>query len=102
VGATSLYLYPTKVFIDGRATCTAKFCLNYIDVVSVKYDWSTRWRAMEWTPYCFDDDAVSRRLKESPGWRVVYDDHLAIVFRPALSAAGPVKKFRCRADRNGP
>ena len=67
-----------------------KFCLNYIDIVNVKYDWE-----QSLTRFGVDTILLSTTaplvgaLKESRNWRVVYDDHLAIVFRPAASAVRP-------------
>jgi hypothetical protein len=79
-------LYPgTKVFMDGRSDFYGpEFGKKYLDVLQVNYGW-------EKTLAQFGVDTVlmppstplTGALKESPRWRVVYDDGVAVVFRSA-------------------
>jgi hypothetical protein len=80
----------TKVFIDGRSDFYGeKFCQEYIDVMNVKYNWEqTLARYGVDTILLPPTAALASTLKESSHWRAVYDDGLAIVFRPAIGAAG--------------
>jgi hypothetical protein len=82
--------YPqAKVFVDGRSDYYGSdFETKVVDVQSVKYDW-------ERTLHNFEVDtillsprmALAGALKESSRWRLVYDDGVALVFRPAAAAA---------------
>jgi hypothetical protein len=85
-------LWPSgaKVFVDGRSDFYGeKFGQDYIDVLSVKYDWEqTLARYGVDTILLPTDASLASALKESSHWRVVYDDGMAIVFRPARGAAG--------------
>ena len=77
-------LYPQKkVFVDGRFDFYGpKFGEKYLDVMNVKYDWE-----QDLSRYGVDtillpvDASLAGALKQSRGWRVVYDDGVAIVFR---------------------
>ena len=96
-------LYPTKVYIDGRSDMYGdKFCLNFIDIVSVKYDWE-----QSLSKYNVDTillpttAALAGALKESHKWRVVYDDHVAIIFRPVASTARPGEKVSAIQPEGG-
>lgn len=79
-------LYPAKkVFIDGRSDFYGdKFGLNYLDVMGVKYGWE---KTLD--KYAIDTVLLSpaaplaTTLKISRDWRLVYDDHVAVVFRRA-------------------
>ena len=84
-------LYPTRVFVDGRSDFYGpKFCQRYIDVISGTYDWQKTF-----DQYAVDtvllpaNTSFASTLKESHQWRVVYDDGLAIVFRPAAAHSAP-------------
>jgi hypothetical protein len=87
-------LYPTKVFVDGRSDMYGDtFCLNYMDILDAKYDWEqslARYRVD--TILLPTTTSLATALKESRRWRVVYDDHLAIVFRPVGAAPLPGEK----------
>jgi len=86
-------LYPkTRVFVDGRSDFYGEqFEQKYLDVMNVKYDWET-------TLGHFGIDTIllpptmplAGALKESSRWRVVYDDGVALVFRPSVRNAGDV------------
>jgi hypothetical protein len=96
-------MYPTKVYIDGRSDMYGdKFCLNFIDIVNVKYDWE-----LSLAKYGVDTillptgTALAGALKESHNWRVVYDDHIAIVFRPVAPAAAPGEKVSAALPDDG-
>jgi len=79
-------LYPErKVFVDGRCDFYGeKFGEKYIHVMSARFGWEEHLQR-----YGIDAillpvrAALSGVLKESRRWRVVYDDGVAIVFRPA-------------------
>jgi hypothetical protein len=80
-------LYPkAKVFIDGRSDFYGTpFELKYLDVLQAKYDWDenlARYGAE--TVLLPADYALASALKQSPRWRVVYDDKVAIMFRLAV------------------
>jgi hypothetical protein len=87
-------LYPTKIYIDGRSDMYGeKFCLNYIDIQNVKYDWEhSLARYGVDTILLPTTTSLAGALKESRNWRVVYDDHLAVIFRPVASAPLPGEK----------
>jgi len=74
-----------KVFVDGRSDFYgSKFNQSYIDVMGVRYDWEkTLQHYGVNTILLHADAALAGAIKESVRWRVVYDDGLAIVFRPA-------------------
>lgn len=88
-------LYPTKVFIDGRSDMYGdKFCLKYIDIFNVKYDWEQSLAHYKVDTVLLSTEApLAGAIKESRNWRVVYDDGLAIVFRPAALSARPGEKI---------
>ncbi len=82
-------LYPDiKVFIDGRSDFYgAKFGEAYLEVIGGNYKWEKNL-----AQYGVDTillsvgSSLASTLKESRRWRTVYDDGVAIVFRPAQSA----------------
>ena len=76
-----------KVFVDGRSDFYGnKFDQEYIDAISVKYDWAkTLARYGVNTLLLRADAPLAGAVKESSKWRVVYDDGRAIVFRPATA-----------------
>jgi hypothetical protein len=78
-------MYPTKAFMDGRSDFYGtKFCQNHIEIMGVKYDWEQRL-----AKYGVDTILLSpatplaTTIKASHKWRAVYDDGVAIIFRPA-------------------
>jgi hypothetical protein len=83
-------LYPThKVYVDGRADFYGGDFeqKKYLDVTSVKYDWEKTLNGFGVDTILMPIGApLSGALKESSRWRVVYDDGIALVFRPALRA----------------
>ena len=79
-------LYPkAKVYIDGRSDFYGTpFELKYLDVVGAKYDWEQNLATYDAETVLVPADyALATALKENPRWRVVYDDKVAIIFRPA-------------------
>lgn len=79
-------LYPeTKVFMDGRSDFYGtEFNKKYLDVLQVNYGWEkTLARFGVDTVLMPPSTPLAGALKESPRWRVVYDDGVAVVFRPA-------------------
>ena len=96
-------MYPTKVYIDGRSDMYGdKFCLNFIEIVEVKYDWEeTLAKRRVDTVLLPTTAALAGALKESHNWRVVYDDHLAIIFQPVNHASRPGEKVSAAAAGDG-
>ena len=79
-------LYPKqKVFVDGRSDFYGDdFEEKVIDVFNVKQGWEkTLSRFGVNTILLSPDTPLAGALKESVRWRVVYDDGVALVFRPA-------------------
>ncbi|HTX37783.1 MAG TPA: hypothetical protein VME43_22295 [Bryobacteraceae bacterium] len=79
-------LYPGhKVFVDGRSDFYGDdFEYKYLDVMNVKYGWEkTLGRFGVNTILLPPGTPLAGALKESSHWRVVYDDGIALVFRPA-------------------
>ncbi len=84
-------LYPSdKVFVDGRSDFYgAAFEEKYIDVLNVKYDWERTLNGFDVDTILLPTDApLAGALKESSRWRVVYDDGVALIFRPTEKSAG--------------
>jgi hypothetical protein len=78
-------LYPAhKVFIDGRSDFYgASFGEKYLDVMNVKYDWEQYLRKYDIdTILLATTSPLAGAIKESRRWRPVYDDTIAIIFRP--------------------
>ena len=79
-------LYPNvKVFIDGRSDFYgSQFADRYIDAMNGKWNWEKvldRYHVK--TVLLPVGASLASTLKESAGWRVRYDDHVAIVFQRA-------------------
>ena len=91
----------TKVYFDGRSDFYGgKFCQEYTDIFSVKYNWEqTLARYGVDTILLSPDAALASAIKESSHWRVAYDDGKSIVFRPAGDAAG--RGERTSTSNNG-
>ncbi len=84
-------LYPrTRVFVDGRSDFYgAGFSEQYLDVLNVKYDWEKTLGRFGVNTILLPTSApLAGALKESARWRVVYDDGVAVVFRPSERALG--------------
>jgi len=82
-------LYPhQKVFVDGRSDFYGDdFEEKYIDVLGVKYGWEKTLSRFGVNAILMSPTApLTGALKESSRWRVVYDDGIALVFRPAETA----------------
>jgi hypothetical protein len=79
-----------RVFVDGRSDFYGNdFEDRYLDVVKVRVGWEqTLGKFGVNTILMPVDAALTGALKESSKWRVVYDDGMALVFRPVDSAAG--------------
>lgn len=73
----------TKVFMDGRSDFYgSEFNQKYLDVITVNYGWDkTLARFGVDTILMPPSSPLTGALKVSPGWRVVYDDGVAVVFR---------------------
>ncbi len=75
--------YPNvKVFIDGRSDFYGeKFGDRYLDVIESKWNWEKPLDEYRVRTVLLPTNAsVASVLKGSSHWRVVYDDHVAIVF----------------------
>jgi hypothetical protein len=84
-------LYPKgKVFIDGRSDYYGDDFENKCgDILNVKYDWEKSLSRFGVDTILLPPSApLSGALKESSRWRVVYDDGVALVFRPVAPAVG--------------
>jgi len=76
------------VFVDGRSDFYGDdFEEKYIDVLGVKYGWEKTLSRFGVNAILMSPTApLTGALKESSRWRVVYDDGIALVFRPAETA----------------
>jgi hypothetical protein len=84
-------LYPgTKVFVDGRSDFYGDdFEEKCMGVLNVKYDWEKTLAGFGVDTILLPPNSpLAGALKESSRWRVVYDDGVALVFRPARKTAG--------------
>ena len=82
--------YPqARVFVDGRSDYFGPdFETKVFDVENVKYDWERTLDGFEVDTILLPPRmALAGALKESRRWRLVYDDGVALVFRPAAGAA---------------
>lgn len=97
-------LYPAgKVFVDGRSDFYGDdFENKYIDVLNVKHDWEKILDGFGVNTILMPPSApLSGALKESSRWRVVYDDGVALIFRPVPQAAGNQASVAFLADGAG-
>jgi hypothetical protein len=84
-------LYPAyKVFVDGRCDFYGTdFEEKLVDVLHIKYGWEKTLSGFGVDTILLPPSApLSGALKESSHWRVVYDDGIALVFRPTSRAGG--------------
>jgi hypothetical protein len=84
-------LFPThKVFVDGRSDFYGNaFEDKYLEVLSVKHGWDATLEKFGVDTILMSPAApLTGALKESARWRVVYDDGVAVMFRPTGRAAG--------------
>ncbi len=85
-------LYPsTKVFVDGRFDFYGeKFSQKYLDLMNVKYGWDATLNHYSIATVLVPvESSLAGALKESRGWRVVFDDGVAVVFRRSASGVRP-------------
>lgn len=81
-------LYPkNRVFVDGRSDFYGDdFEQKYLDVMNVKYDWQQTLDQFGINTILLSPGTpLAGAVKESSRWRVVYDDGISLVFRPAAS-----------------
>ena len=72
------------------------------DVLNVKYDWEKTLNGFGVDTILLPPSApLAGALKESSRWRVVYDDGVALVFRPAQKTARRID-FRRHRRRKRP
>jgi len=84
-------LYPrSRVFVDGRSDYYGdEFETKLLDVLNVNYGWDqTLARFGVDTVLMPPNSPLTGALKESSRWRVVYDDGVALVFRPRGQSLG--------------
>jgi hypothetical protein len=76
-------LYPVgHVFVDGRSDFYgAEFESRYISLMNVRYDWERDLTAYGVNTVLLRVEApLAGALKQSPHWKVVYDDGIALIF----------------------
>lgn len=78
-----------RVFVDARSDFYgADFSQKWLDAIDARYNWNS-----ELSRYRIDtvlletDQALASVLKQSPEWKPIFDDGLAIVFRRVPDAA---------------
>ena len=84
-------LYPrTKVFTDGRSDFYGSdFGKKYLDVMGAGYSWEKTLGGYGVDTILLSPSTpLAGALKESPRWRVVYDDGVSLVFRSAQKTWG--------------
>jgi len=84
-------LYPRhRVFVDGRSDFYGNdFEEKFLDVMNVKVGWEKTLARFGVNTILMPPVApLAGALKESSRWKVVYDDGIALVFRPADAAPG--------------
>jgi hypothetical protein len=82
-------LYPdAKVFIDGRSDFYgAEFGERYHRVLDVKHGWEEQLNRFIVDAVLLPSrSALSGALRESPRWNAVFDDGVAVMFRPDVAA----------------
>jgi hypothetical protein len=97
-------LYPrTKVFMDGRSDFYGPdFEKKYQAVLNVNYDWEKTLNRFGVDTVLLPPSApLAGALKESAHWRVVYDDHVALVFRSTQKTAGETLSAIGNGDGEG-
>lgn len=88
-------LYPSaKVFIDGRSDFYGgTFGREFLDIWHVRHNWEKKLEAYGVDTVLLPVEvAMAGALKESQRWRPVYDDGVAIVFRPVQALAAGREK----------
>lgn len=98
-------LYPTsQVFVDGRSDFYGQsFEEKYLNLMNLKYDWeSTLNRYHVETVLLSVNAPLASTLKESRKWRPVYDNGVAIVFRPSgANASSEAKQLSANGNTSG-
>jgi hypothetical protein len=100
-------LYPNfKVFFDGRSDFYGpQFAKKYIELFQCRYDWQkTLDRCRIRTLLLPVEAPLATTLKESPRWRAIYDDGVAIVFRSVTadtSSAAVPERLQAPAVSDG-
>jgi hypothetical protein len=97
-------LYPSqRVFVDGRSDFYGDdFEDRYLATLNVKYGWEKTLHRFGIDTILLPPDApLTGALKESANWRVVYDDGIALVFRPAGRTVGTQVSFAGMGEGTG-
>jgi len=82
--------YPrVRVFMDGRSDFYgAEFAKQYIQAMGVQTGWEKYLARYGVDTIMLPPDApLAGALKQSPAWRLIYDDGVALIFRSAHAAA---------------
>jgi hypothetical protein len=83
-------LYPeTRVFMDGRSDFYGtEFCENFANVFKMKHGWESILSRFGVNTILLPANVpLAGALKLASGWRLVYDDHVALVFRSSREGA---------------
>ena len=90
-------LYPDyRVYVDDRHDLYGEtFLKEYLKVMDVELGWKEVLdeRKIDWV-LIPPKIALSNTLKESPGWKVAYDDGVAILFQRTGSATGSMENAK--------
>jgi hypothetical protein len=84
-------LYPTqRVFVDGRTDFYGPaFGRQYMEILNVNYDWERILNRFGVDTILMPPGApLTGALKESSRWKLVYDDGVAVIFRPVTAGGG--------------
>jgi hypothetical protein len=76
--------YPEKVFVDDRSDFYgAAFDRDWVTLLNGRYDWRDQFLRFRFDAVLLKtSDPLASVLKQSAEWTPVYDDGMAIVFRP--------------------
>jgi hypothetical protein len=86
-------LYPAaRVFVDGRSDFYgADFESRYLELMNVRFDWEKGLSKYGVNTMLLRVDApLAGALKQSPRWRVAYDDGVALIFLRQGAVAAPL------------
>ncbi len=72
-----------KVFFDGRSDMYGEaFLKRYQKITGLSYDWKSVIEEYKIGWFLLPvRDSLATALKEDPGWKILYDDHVAIIFK---------------------
>jgi hypothetical protein len=78
----------TRVFADGRSDFYGEnFTARYLDILNAHYDWQTQLRHFHVDAVLVPVDCpLATALKETRGWKLVFDDGRSVLFAKAACA----------------